>query len=370
MLHRINLPDCTTGLDWVVHLQCNLLHALCNPAIGPEDVTKEWVKSIRLDVDDDWMNRFCGWKTGDKSMLDRMKAVAGLSAGDKQAVIQHYENNLQFSDAFDDSKPNPPATTPLPDGLSNTAAAVYRDLFEMFYTPIFYRKSPLQGYPVEGEEQDKRFSKSVYLEAYHEINSRLAVCPLCDGSMDGAELDHWLAKQHLPELNCHPFNLVEICQVCNSVTNKGKKLTLDSASPDPFANWFHPHLRPANDTFKIETIDNKIRLVSENDNDQEKIDNYGRLINLGARWIRKYDNLMTRIQERIRHQRRRGNILDRVSLLSKIDEWIIDANAELGLGEYKLLEVVLLQKARDHGSDVFLELLKYTEENNEFPEVD
>ena len=245
MLHRINLPDCIIHLDWVVELQCNLLHALCDPSISLDDVTVDWVKSIRPDIDDDWVRRFCGWSTGKKSMLNRMKAVANLTEQEKQAVINHYEANLQFPDAFDDTKEQPPATTPLSDTFSPAVSTAYSDFFEMFYAPIFYRKSNHHGYPVDGAEHDKRFSKRVYLKAYYEVNEHLKVCPLCDGSMDGAELDHWLAKHHLPELNCHSLNLVEICSVCNSVTNKGKKLTLDPAAPQPFANWFHPHLRPA-----------------------------------------------------------------------------------------------------------------------------
>ena len=362
MLHRINLPDCTTHLDWVVQLQCNLLHALCDPAIGAEDVTKEWVKSIRPDIDSDWMSRFCGWSTGGKSMLDRMKAVADLSAGDKQAVIQHYENNLQFPDAFDGNKPNSPTTKPLPDDLSESATKAYRDFFEMFYAPIFYRKSTRQGYPVEGGEMDKRFSKSTYLEAYHKANKDLAVCPLCDGSMDGAELDHWLAKKHLPELNFHPLNLVEICPACNSVTNKGEKLALDEGTAQPFDSWFHPFLRPAAGQYRVEVREGKLRLKSDDPQAQARIDNLDRLLNLSNRWARRYDNLVSRMQERIRNHRRRGKEWDRELLLAKIDDWIVDAKAEVGLGEHKLLEAALLYEARMQESSIFEELLVFSEE--------
>ena len=362
MLHRINLPDCTTHLDWIVQLQCDLLHALCDPALEVNDVTKEWVKSIRPDIDGDWMKRFCGWSIGGKSMLDRMKAVAGLSPNDKQAVIQHYENNLQFPDAFDDTKPNPPATTPLADALSAASAKVYRDFFEMFYAPIFYRQSRRQGYPVESGELDYRFSKSIYLEAYRKANKQLAVCPLCDGSMDGAELDHWLAKKHLPELNCHPLNLIEICTTCNSVTNKGEKLALDKGAARPFDSWFHPFLRPAAGQYRIEVYEGKPRLRSDDHQVQASIDNLDRLLNLSNRWARRYDNLVSRIQGRIRNHRRRAKKWDRESLLEKIDEWVINAEAELGLGEYKLIEISLLTEAKKGDSLVFEEFLIFADE--------
>ena len=363
MLHRINLPDCTTHLDWIVQLQCDLLHALCDPAIGVDNVTKEWVKSIRPDIDDDWMNRFCNWSTGGNSMLERMKAVARLTTEEKQSVIEHYEANLQFPNAFDDAKPNSPATKPLPDDLSKPATRAYRDFFEMFYAPIFYRQSRRQGYPVESAELDKRFSKSVYLEAYREANEHLKVCPLCDGSMDGAQLDHWLAKKHLPELNCHPHNLVEICPACNSVSNKGEKLALDNGDAQPFENWFHPLLRPAAGQYTIEVCTGKPRLKSDDPLVQARIDKLDWLVNLSRRWARKYDNLVSRIQERIRHHRRRGRAWDRESLLAKINDWITDAEAELGLGEYKLLETALLNEAQIHGSTIFAELLIYSKDS-------
>ena len=68
---------------------------------------------------------------------------------------------------------------------------------------------------------------------------------------------------------------------------------------------------------------------------------------------------MTRIQERIRHDRRRGKSFNKPSLLDKVREWIGNAEAELGHGEYKLLEMALLLKAVEEDSDVFEELLEY-----------
>lgn len=244
MLHKINLPDCTAHLNWVVRLQCNLLHALCDPDLAPADVTADWAIALRPDVDGDWIRRLCRWSKTKKSMLARMKAVAGLAVDEKQAVITHYEANMQFPDSFDDAKEAPPATTPLPNGLSADAEAAYRDYFLMFYDPIFYGQ---KGYPIDDPNLNgKWFTKDSYLESYHAANPAIKVCPLCDGTMDGAEVDHWLAKnRHFPELNCHPQNLVEICGACNGRTNKGEKLALDTGTMDPFKNWFHPYMRPA-----------------------------------------------------------------------------------------------------------------------------
>jgi hypothetical protein len=356
VLHKINLPDCITHLDWIVQLQGDLLRALCNPGVEADEITVNWVKGIRPDVDGDWMRRFCNWSTGQNSMLDRMKAVAGLAETDKQAIALHYETNLQFPDAFDDTKEEPPAAKPLQDSLSPAASAAYRDFFEMFYDPIFYAGTTHKGYPVEDVELGKRFSKSVYLEAYHEANEKLKVCPLCDGSMDGAQLDHWLAKQYMPELNCHPLNLVEICQVCNDVTNKGKKLTLDQSAAQPFADWFHPHLREAEGSYNIEIRKGGPVVIGINDETQRRLENLDNLVNLTKRWTRKYDNLVTSFQNSIRHHSRRGRTFDRPSLLDKVREWLVEAEANLGHEEYKLLKMAVLRKAEEDGSDVFEEL--------------
>lgn len=94
MLHKINLPNCTDYLNWIVQLQCNLLHALCDPDLAPADVTADWAIALRPDVDGDWMRRLCVWSKSARSMLDRMRALAGLAIGEKQAVIAHYEAML------------------------------------------------------------------------------------------------------------------------------------------------------------------------------------------------------------------------------------------------------------------------------------
>lgn len=357
MLHRINLPACTQHLEWVVQLQGHLLRNLCDANLCAMSVTVDWVKAQRPDLGAKWTERFCGWSKEDKSILDRMQAVAALPSIDKQTLLTHYELNLRYPEAFDAALPPPPATTPLPDGLSADAASAYRNFFDLFYAPTFYRD---KGYPIAAADLNGRaFTKDRYLEAYRASNPNMKVCPICDGSMDGAELDHWLAKKHLPELNCHPQNLVEICSYCNSRTNKGEKLALDARAADPFGNWFHPHLRSAVGQSEIKVEHGKPRLASDDPVVQRRLDTFSGLMNLTRRWKAEYHIQFKGIQQRVRNHRRRGTTFDENGLMSQLESWKTDAEAEQGIQPHKLLQTALLSLAMDRSSHAFHELLEY-----------
>ena len=357
VLHRIELPDCGQHLEWVVQLQDDLLQALCGIGLSANHVTAHWVAQQRPDIDAAWTQRFCGWTKSGQSILARMRAVAGLPALDKQALLDHYRVNLRFHEAFDEDLPPPPPTTPLPDQLSAPATRAYRDFFEMFYAPIFYRD---KGYPIKAEDLNGQpFTRDHYLDAYRATNHQTKVCLTCDGSMDGAELDHWLAKKHLPELNCHPQNLVEMCSACNSSSNKGEKLALDGAVPDPFDNWFHPHLRSAAGEYDITVSNGRPRLVSSQAVVQTRLDTFSALVNLPSRWRTEYRAQFKGIEQRVRNHRRRGKTFDEHALASQLASWKIDAEAEQGIRPSKLLETALLSLALDLSSPAFAELLDY-----------
>ena len=355
VLHRIELPDCRQHLEWVVQLQDDLLQALCDAGLAANHVTADWVAAQRPDIDGAWMQRFCRWTKAGHSLLARMQAVADLPAPDKQALLDHYRVNLRFHEAFDDDLRPPPPTTPLADGLSAPVANVYRNFFEMFYAPIFYRD---KGYPIDAEDLNgEPFTKDHYLRAYRATNDQMLVCLTCDGSLDGAELDHWLAKKHLPELNCHPQNLVEVCSACNGSANKGEKLTLEGSAPDPFDHWFHPHLRSAAGAYDIRVVNGRPQLVSACPLVQTRLDRFSALVNLPSRWKAEYRAQFKGIMKRIRHHQRRGTTFDERALLSQLDSWKTDAEAEQGIRPHQLLETALLSVALDPSSSAFSELL-------------
>ena len=357
MLHRIKLPACTQHLDWVVQLQDHLLRTLCDANLCAVSVTVDWVEAQRPDLGAEWTKRFCAWLKNGKSILDRMQGVAALPGTAKQALLAHYEINLRYPEAFEATLPRPPATTPLPGRLSADAAGAYQDFFELFYAPIFYRS---KGYPIDAEDLNgQAFTKDQYLEAYRAANPNMKVCPTCDGSMDGAQLDHWLAQKHLPELNCHPQNLVVICDSCNNPTNKGQKLALDTAEADPFGNWFHPYLRSAVGQSEIKIEDGEPSLVSDDPSVQTRLDKFSGLMNLTKRWTKEYRTQFKGIEQRVRNHCRKGRKFDERGLMSQLESWKIDAEAEQGIRPHKLLEMALLSLAMDASSHVFNELMEY-----------
>ncbi len=355
MLHKINQPECIRHLEWIVSFQGDLLRALCDSTVTADDITVEWVKAQRPDINDNWLERFCNWSKDLKSIIERMKKVAKLLDDDKRILIAHYEKNLRYKEAFDNTLPPPPATISCSRELSKKAASAYRDYFDMFYAPILYK-----GYPIN---DGVNFTRNDYVKACQIANPELEVCPLCDGEKNGAELDHWLAKKHFPELNCHPQNLVEICSECNSSSNKGEKLALDKSETEPFNNWFHPFLRPAAGHFEIIIERGIITLISNDPVIQTRLNKLDGLINLSERWGKEYRTQFTGILQRIRGHRRRGDVYDNEELRKQIESWKIDAEAEIKIRSHRLIEERVLHYALEPDSDSFKELLVCATDN-------
>ncbi len=75
MLHKINQPECIRHLEWIVSFQGDLLRALCDSTVTADDITVEWVKAQRPDINDNWLERFCNWSKDLKSIIERMKRL-------------------------------------------------------------------------------------------------------------------------------------------------------------------------------------------------------------------------------------------------------------------------------------------------------
>lgn len=359
MLHRINLPNCLPALEWIVQLQTDLLTAVCSNAVDQAQVTLDWVIAQLPGLPPNWVISFCSWAIEGASILERMQNIAALPVATKHQLLQHFNNNLQYIDAFDNAK-NPPATRPLDHGMPHDADKKYRAFLEIFYDPVFYRS---KGYPVDtdGNINDAtRFHKDIFLDRCHKINDDLRVCPLCDGSLDGSQVDHWLPKKYFPELSCQPHNLIEICQACNSRSNKGEKLTLTNGDATPFDDWFHPYLRPANGKFTIRIqLKGVPQLQGGNAQDAIRLSKLDSLINLQSRWAKEYRTQIKRIEGKIRGCKRRGETFTTHSLKSLIEDWRDAVQDQIGLETHAMLEQSVLSLASDENSHLFAEFFDF-----------
>jgi len=64
------------------------------------------------------------------------------------------------------------------------------------------------------EPESSTFGRQEFLSEFEQIN-QLSICPACD--MESfSRIDHYFPKGLYPHLSCHPFNLVPICNTCNT----------------------------------------------------------------------------------------------------------------------------------------------------------
>ena len=65
------------------------------------------------------------------------------------------------------------------------------------------------------------------------------------------------------------------------------------------------------------------------------------------------------MRQSVRNHRRRGKVFNEHALVSQLESWKIDAQAERGIRAYRLLETALLSVALDPSSPACSELLDY-----------
>ena len=361
MLHQVNIPDCKPALDWIVQFQQDLISALCRDEVTTDNVTPEWIKTLRDDIPIEWLTKICGWSYEKKSLLDYMRAIAGASQEIKGQIVHYSEICLQFENNFQNNQPNCPIQS-IDDFVNSEIIPALKGLLLSFYSRILYNEI---GFPIQTNgEIGGRFNYGLYRESFEVSNQHISVCPLCDGGMDGGQVDHWLPQKKFPVLSCHPANLLPICGACNSRTNKGDTTPAAKDSPHPFEEWFHPYLRSANGNFSIQINNGLPKLENIDALTQARIDNFDRLIKLSKRWAKEYrlilKGLLRRSRGKIENQQLQA--INNQILINWLDEWRNDALLEIGLRPYKILENEMLSVSMNPQSPIFQEVSVYCNE--------
>lgn len=148
----------------------------------------------------------------------------------------YFATSHAFTESFDPTISSPQMLSDVQTLQEADLVSSLRILFEAFYEIALRDGLPRDVWGNTG----KSFDRARFVEMFKEENYG-RVCPLCDGDMNGPEVDHWLPKSKYPALSCHPKNLVPVCNRCNSRACKGEQFPLDIGDPRPFDNWFHPY---------------------------------------------------------------------------------------------------------------------------------
>ena len=367
MLHKIRIPEtCRPYFEWIVELQRRLLTAICQ--VTPAEIDTEWVVAQLSDLDAKWVRNFCGRKDNisgvKRSMIEHIQTIAGLSAHLKRQIIDAFEQDLGFQTAFDDDSSHAYRFSGLSvvDGDVHARKAV-RGFFESFYDPNFSKGA---GYKIpQNGGLFKRFDRKFFLKEFRKTNGNVTVCPMCDGSLESPDVDHFYPKSHYPFLSCHRLNLAPICQECNRKKSNEPPLTL--REDNPTRDWFHPYLRPAEGTFTVSISHDGNRMILElsanDERSQQRLANLEKLIRLKERWQKrlahKHEDTLRKIGGHRRYRsRRKGRRqqMSRAELREKLQEWFDETTPLVGREPSAILTTRYLQCALNEEPYIFDEL--------------
>ncbi|MCI0560599.1 MAG: HNH endonuclease, partial [Nitrososphaera sp.] len=302
MLHLITMPSCYPALEWIVQLQQDLLAKLCDPATTAAIVTPEWVAAIRPDCSD-WLKEFAQRTYNTRHLTFLMGTIASASVTQKSAVLTYFETSHAFTESFDSAISSPQLLSDVQTVREAELVRALRVLLEAFYEIALRNGLPRNAWGNSGQS----FDRNRFVEMFKEENYG-RVCPLCDGDMNGPEVDHWLPKSKYPALSCHPKNLVPVCHRCNSRECKGEKSPLDIGVPRPFDGWFHPYERPAHGNFSVRVNGSRVSLMNGAPVQQKRLDNFDGLVKLTPRWSEEYKSQTASYLKQLRDKVRRKRI--------------------------------------------------------------
>ncbi len=273
MLHPI--PDSTerTRLLEVVEMQRVLIGALCHLA-ERSTVDRSWLETIWPAIPVDWIRRF--WTNDKGSRAKWILLIAAATPMDKREILGLVAEQLRFDELYK----TPPTVRLTQHNWGQPVFAAVNNLLKSFYAPLFYKHEGFQN------STGKAFHKEHFISGF---SPRVRICPYTDFPMQDTKLDHFLPKDQFPMLSCHPDNLIPCSSDANSGSHKGTKIPLDPHRHDQAGNWFHPRLRSAVDTFRLEFPASTapqpvVSFVAISAQDQTRLNNMVQMFGLSDLW--------------------------------------------------------------------------------------
>jgi hypothetical protein len=383
LIHKIEVASCIQNLNWIVDQQKQLLTKLCQHTITGKDIDEDWaiaeLKSAgwnaasarRLARNKDAINNL------NKPLWEHMQALANLSANVKDALLNAFDSDQKLFDALSDRTLRPYLLKWPLDEINAVQSKRVRGFFEAFYAPNFYQEN---GYEIPQTPSGYlHFHKEIFLSDFKATNKKLRVCSYCDGARDDEVVDHFYPKTLYPFYSCHPYNLVPICNKCNRFGQKGDRLPMSHANPDPIEEWFHPYYCTLHDWgsasriptehefhIKIENATGKItlELLSQNSDTQKRLTNLNALVKIQRRWKNALEDVIFRIQSKIT-----GYVIEEQpfhtmeDLRAKLCDWMRDTKYEIGGGPHYILEYYYYKAVLEPNSSLFDDLWMHAQKH-------
>ena len=292
MLKPIRQAPCSPALAACQRLMQAFALWLCEPDVRPADVTEANCRArMPTIVEGEWLWDLIQSERAGRPLRERVNCIADLGGAEKQALAAWVRAVAEVAQHY---SATPPPRVPTSPPVGKAPWEAFKALMASFYDKGL-RQVGLpylsNGTPVGEAAQRLRYHQfcGEFRQAHRLTDNPDSrdVCVLCGGPLIQPAVDHWIRKAAFPLLAVCDHNLLPVCDECNSPSNKGTK---DVHSLGSFVAWFHPYLRPGNNSLRLSYSVSSwsVTCAADTPADQPKVDNLNRLLNLSKRWTKEF----------------------------------------------------------------------------------
>jgi HNH endonuclease len=245
MLHPVKPVICLAEMNKLLQFQRGVLK-LCIELANGASLNENTFKLVLNIAPGAWL-----WKTRAQNQNWRnvLEGLTNAFAADSRVqgqTLDSFDNDITFQDHLSD----PAYSFQFPDLPVDLKKAI-KALFELFYD---YTYSTGYDKSIHGNS-DFLITRKSFIQSYEDekSNGLLYVCPVCDKEISDedidsktavCQLDHFFPKSIYPFLSMHPYNLIPVCEKCNSIKSFCDPLAdgiHPTATSGTFLNTYHPH---------------------------------------------------------------------------------------------------------------------------------
>jgi|YNPBryBLVA2012_1023415.scaffolds.fasta_scaffold04344_2 5-methylcytosine-specific restriction endonuclease McrA len=234
MIHEVRLSHETKYYLWqITHLQIDVL--ACAVQLQSNFTEQELQTALTCKMSQKRAIRVANWICRHRDTREGLQTfVTGIQC-ERQGLVDSMQRDVlrlycgqrdkTLECCFADDRHLPAYQ----EGAKQFLLAFYEQLSNGIPTDIL--ASNPGNYPRYGREQ--------FFKAYEKANPRQSVCAICDEHRPitiirghfHSDIEHYFPKSVYPHLACHPYNLIPICQACNSAHQNKDPLQGRGCSP-------------------------------------------------------------------------------------------------------------------------------------------